>query len=134
MSENDYPYEAIDGDCRLDSSKLIGKITGIQKVAENDENDLKNKIATFGVASACIAAGNAKFMVYSGGILDIDECGIVDHAVSVVGYGSENGIDFWMVRNCWGSYWGENGYVRMIRNKNNQCSIASMAFVAVDSE
>ena len=74
-------------------------------------------------------------MSYTGGILDDDDCvsfPFCDHAVAVVGYGSENGIDFWIVRNSWGSSWGEDGYVRMIRNKDNKCLIASDAYIAVD--
>ena len=134
MSEDDYPYRALDCACQLDYSKLIGKITSIQMVKDGDENDLKEKVATYGVASVCISAGNTPFMSYSGGILDNDDCAEIDHAVAVVGYGTENGVDFWIVRNSWGSSWGENGYVRMIRNKNNQCEIASIALVAIDSE
>ena len=133
MTETDYPYRAMDCACQLDYSKLVGKITGIQNANAGDEIDLKEKVATYGVASVCIAAGNPNFMSYSSGILDND-CGLVDHAVAVVGYGSENGVDFWIVRNSWGSSWGEEGYVRMIRNKDNQCSIASMALVALNNE
>lgn len=135
-SESDYPYTAADGTCKFDSSKSVGKIVDVTKVAYGDEEDLKEKIANYGVASIGISAGNTPFNLYTGGILDDNECNIylIDHAVACVGYGSEDGIDFWIVRNSWGTDWGEEGYVRMIRNKNNKCGIASQAFIAVSSE
>ena len=53
----------------------------------------------------CISAGNSQFMSYAGGILDDALCNkiILDHAVAIVGYGSENGVDYWIVRNSWGA-------------------------------
>lgn len=137
-SEDQYPYTAVDGSCVFDSSKAVGKITEVIYAEKDDENDLKEKVASLGVASISIHSGNTPFMSYAGGILDDDECtgqfARIDHAVDVVGYGSEDGIDFWIVRNSWGTSWGEEGYVRMVRNKGNKCFIATQAFIAVDSE
>ena len=51
----------------------------------------------------------------------------VNHAMVIVGYGTENNNDFWIVKNSWGTSWGENGYIRMARNRENNCGIASFA-------
>lgn len=64
---------------------------------------------------------------YQGGIYDNVLCtGILNHAVVVVGYGTQNNNDFWIVKNTWGVRWGESGYIRMSRNKLSQCGIAAM--------
>lgn len=137
-TEDQYPYTATDGQCSFDASKSVGKVTEYVYAQKDDENDLKEKIASIGVASISIHSGNQAFMLYSGGILDDEDCtgdfARIDHAVAAVGYGSENGVDFWIVRNSWGESWGENGYVRMVRNKGNRCFIATQAFIAIDSE
>ena len=44
-----------------------------------------------------------------------------NHGVAVVGYGTEDGKDYWLVKNSWGSDWGEEGYMKMARNRNNNC-------------
>lgn len=62
---------------------------------------------------------------YEGGILTIDGCpdDQPNHAVTVVGYGTQNGQSYWRIKNSWGADWGENGYFRVARNQN-VCNIA----------
>lgn len=132
--ESDYPYTGSKGQCEFNQGKPAGRFTEYAIVISKDENDLKERVAWHGVASATISASSSEFQLYSGGILDNPSCKSsdkLDHSVAVVGYGAENGIDYWIVRNSWGMSWGEKGYVRMIRNKENQCGIASRALVAL---
>ncbi|OHT02180.1 Digestive cysteine proteinase 2 [Tritrichomonas foetus] len=130
-SQKDYPYTGIEGTCKYDSSKAIGEITGYQGIWPGSEEALQEKLVSLGVVSVCIHSGTSEFMSYSGGIFDLPTCSqtFLDHAVNVVGYGTENSVDYWIVRNTWGVEWGEEGYVRMSRNKDNQCGIASAAIV-----
>jgi cathepsin X len=69
---------------------------------------------------ACEIAANQAFDDYDGGIF-YDETGFLDtnHIVSIVGYGIQNGVKFWRVRNSWGSHWGEEGFFRIVRGVNN---------------
>ncbi|KAK7232786.1 cysteine-type peptidase [Aureococcus anophagefferens] len=69
--------------------------------------------------SILIDAEDCNFQSYRGGIIDNYQCGSrQDHARVLVGYGTENGVDYWKVKNSWASSWGENGYFRVVRNKN----------------
>lgn len=54
---------------------------------------------------------------YKGGIVMYDECNntVTNHAVQLNGWGTENGVDYWIGRNSWGTYWGERGFFRIVR-------------------
>ncbi|THD18723.1 putative pre-pro-cysteine proteinase [Fasciola hepatica] len=68
-------------------------------------------------------------MMYRSGIYQSRTCSPfhLNHAVLAVGYGTQGGTDYWIVKNSWGSFWGEHGYIRLARNRDNMCGIASMA-------
>ena len=75
--------------------------------------------------SVLIEADKSVFQMYRNGIFDSAECGTsLDHATLVVGYGSENGKEFWIMKNSWGATWGENGYMRLaIEQGKGVCGI-----------
>jgi len=70
---------------------------------------------------ACTVAVTEGFESYDGGVFrDTTGAHSLDHSISVVGYGTdENGVDYWIGRNSWGSWWGENGWFRIVRGENN---------------
>lgn len=116
--ETDYPYKQVDGVCDPRKINPVGYNTGgYVKLPVNDYTALMTAVATKGPVSISVAASNMQF--YGGGILGDCNDFVMNHAVQLVGYGSENGKDYWLVRNSWGS-WGEVGYIRVQRHGEGQ--------------
>jgi cathepsin L len=111
--EGDYPYKAVDQSCKYDKSKGKSSNKGHTNVKPNSAADLKAAIAE-GPVSVAIEADTFVFQFYSGGILNSKSCGTnLDHGVLAVGYGSDNGKPYYIVKNSWGASWGENGYLKI---------------------
>lgn len=128
-TEKSYPYKAKDGACKFNSSSVGARIVSYVDVKKGDEKALQEAVANIGVISVAIDAAHESFQFYSSGIIDEPNCSSSNlcHTLAVVGYGTDDGKDYWLAKNSWGTQWGEQGYVRMSRNKHNQCGIASLA-------
>uniref|UniRef100_A0A2P2J6I9 Uncharacterized protein MANES_10G077200 n=1 Tax=Rhizophora mucronata TaxID=61149 RepID=A0A2P2J6I9_RHIMU len=130
-TEKDYPYKATDNMCDPNRKNArVVTIDGYEDVPQNDEKSLQKAVVHQPV-SVAIEAGGRAFQLYQSGVFT-GTCGTeLDHGVVAVGYGTENGVDYWIVRNSWGPDWGEKGYIRMERNvaKTNtgKCGIAMEA-------
>jgi len=126
-TEAAYPYVAQSNflQCAAKSCTVAARLTGYTDVTPNNENAMLSAIAV-GPLSVAIEADTQVFQMYTGGVLNNAQCGTnLDHGVTVTGYGTDSasGLDYWSVKNSWGSSWGEKGYIRIVRNKN-MCGIS----------
>jgi cathepsin L len=116
-TEKDYPYRAQTGKCDETKPKSV-KASGFVKLPENNYTALLTSIALTGPIAVSVDAG--PWMSYSSGVFT--GCGtsriVINHAVQAVGYGSAGGKDYWIVRNSWGGFWGESGYIRLFRHSD----------------
>ena len=129
-TDSSYPYTSgvskTGGNCKKCSA--VAHMSSCSDVKPNDQISLKAAVAQQPVAIA-ISADTKLFQSYSSGVITSSSCYTsLDHGVLIVGYGSENGQDYWNVKNSWATTWGDNGYVKIARSSSTNdpgiCGIA----------
>jgi cathepsin L len=131
--ENTYKYLMMDHWCNAFDKSSGVQVTGYVNITSGDEDALVDAIATAGPCAIAIDASHPSFTFYTGGVYYEPQCknGIndLDHEVLAVGYGTDEdtGLDYFLVKNSWSTHWGVEGYVRMSRNRNNNCGVATSA-------
>ncbi|XP_058110485.1 zingipain-2 [Magnolia sinica] len=129
-TEGDYPFQGRDSTCLKEKRKRqIVTIDGYVDVPANDESQLLQAVAGQPV-SVGLCGSERAFQLYSKGIFNGPCSTSLDHACLLVGYGSENGVDYWIMKNSWGESWGMSGYIHMLRNSGNSegvCGIYKLA-------
>ncbi|XP_034002070.1 cathepsin L1 [Trematomus bernacchii] len=134
LPTNSYPYTSVDTQpCYYDSRLAVAHIKDYRFIPKGDEQALADAVATIGPITVAIDADHSSFLFYSSGIYDEPACNPnnLSHAVLLVGYGSEGGQDYWIIKNSWGSSWGEGGYMRLVRDGSNTCGIASYSLYPI---
>jgi len=133
MLETDYPYQDYTTlDCKFDQNKAVTKTVNI--TVAHTEEDMAKMCAEVGPFSVEYDGSSYEFTYYTSGILDTDDCSPwgLCHSMTVVGYGTENNLDYWLVKNSFGTYWGISGYLKCARNKDGQCGISMSAISLID--
>lgn len=124
-TESAYPYTAAKGTCRTSCGTKYAKPISFTDVTKNSASALMSAIAKQPV-SVAIEADQSTFQLYKSGVLTA-ACGTnLDHGVLAVGYGTDSGLNYWTVKNSWGTSWGESGYIRLSRDvtqSGGQCGI-----------
>jgi len=122
-----YPYTAKDGSCVFRKGIAVGYVKyGSYNVTQGDEMELAERLYNAGpmAVSFMVISG---FNTYKSGVYKVNNCGKttqdVNHAVVATGYGVENGVKFWNVKNSWGESWGSHGYFKIERG-TNMCAFA----------
>lgn len=127
-TEANYPYTSgngVSGTCQTGKTM----VSGVAPKSYTDVTPLSVSALADAVSkqpvSIAIEADQTSFQFYSSGVLT-SGCGQnLDHGVLAVGYGSLNGVDYWKVKNSWGSSWGLNGYILIKKDSSNLCGVLS---------
>jgi len=122
-SEDGYPYTGKTGTCQAFGKIAIpqGGVIGYTDIS--DEAGLLDALTNVGPISVAVEADQSAFQYYSSGVVT-SGCGTsLDHGVLAVGYGTDNGVNYWKIKNSWGGSWGSDGYL-FIQRDTNMCGIA----------
>lgn len=116
VEEQNYPYKKKRSNCSINETDVVAKFTGYRNIT-SDEVEMQKALYELGPLSIGMDATTLQF--YIGGVANPWLCSNTNnHAVLVVGYGhSIFGRDYWLIKNSWGSWWGERGYFKLIRGK-----------------
>jgi len=137
-TEKSYPYEAnSDFNCRFNNDTIGATIDDFKDIESESEEALQSAVYNIGPVSGAIDASRTTFQFYSTGVYYDKSCSSsqLDHGINVVGYDTmDDGTEYYIVKNMWGTDWGMQGYIYMSRNKDNNCGIATMASFPIVSE
>jgi C1A family cysteine protease len=136
--QDDYPYKEMKSKCNENVERVKFRIKEMIDFERDDEELLKKALYNAGPINVVLDSLNDSFYRYSSGIYYEEKCNdenrMPTHAILLIGYGTENGHDFWTIKNSFGTKWGESGYMRIARNRNNHCKIASFNLIPIIDE
>jgi len=129
-TEASYPYQGVQGTCQYNAANSAATLSSYKDVTSGSETDLATAVQQQPV-SVAIDASHTSFQLYSTGIYHDIFCSStkLDHGVLAVGFGTDTSSskNYWIVKNSWGTSWGQAGYIYMSKDRNNNCGIATSA-------
>jgi len=130
-TEASYGYTGREGTCHFSPANVGATIASFRDVARGSESGLQSAV-TGQPVSVAIDASQRSFQLYKSGVYYEPHCSSssLDHGVLAVGYGSDGG-NYWIVKNSWGTGWGQGGYIQMSKDRQNNCGIATQASYAI---
>lgn len=130
MLFSDYPYDNRRGKCRYNKNKIKARVTSFKRHLRVSNKKLKEIVARVGPVCVAIHVTPKGMADYGGGVYTDNECRsemrYLNHAVTLVGYGTEKGKDYWLIKNSWGDSWGESGtdvWMNFFECFLNNCSL-----------
>ncbi|XP_010059013.2 zingipain-2 [Eucalyptus grandis] len=129
-SEDTYPYIGADNACNTQAASFAAaQISGHEDIPVSEDEILK--AVAMQPVSVALDSSSAGFQHYVGGIFE-GPCGVnLNHAAVIVGYGTTpDGVDYWLLRNSWDVTWGEEGYMRILRNSGIPGGLCGLAMQA----
>ncbi|XVF48887.1 hypothetical protein PTKIN_Ptkin03bG0224500 [Pterospermum kingtungense] len=128
-TEEAYPYTGEDGVCKFSSENIGVQVKDSVNITLGAEDELKHAVAFVRPVSVAFEVVR-DFRFYKNGVFTSETCGStpmdVNHAVLAVGYGVDDDVPYWLIKNSWGENWGDNGYFKMEMGKN-MCGVATCA-------
>ena len=137
-TSDSYPYKGVNDYCHMSGNKI--NVKGNYEVVDGSEEAVKAALWLKGPLAVSVDADAPSFRFYTGGVYSNSACetkaGSLSHAVILSGFGTDpgSGKDYWLVKNMWSPWWGEEGYIR-IERRPNDCGIGAEAmFVTIDCD
>jgi len=132
IHENNYPYVMMENNYQCKQASYWHPGYKIEKGLwdyDCSDEEMMKLIYENGAVSTGVGVDTG-FSYYSSGVYDTCTSTSTNHAVVIVGWGTENGIDYWIIKNSWGSWWGEQGYIRV---KRSTCAARRCVWFKIES-